>query len=97
MVIDVKVDRSKLISIQRKKLTQNKLLEAFNNISKQLTIAKFRPNFIDFFFNANATIKRKGNSDSNNAQDLDNNDLLSVVCPPLGVDAHTLPKSMFND
>jgi hypothetical protein len=97
MVMDVEADRSKPTSTQRKELTQNKLLEAFNNIGKQSTMAKFRPDFIDFFFDANATARLKRNGDGNDAHNPDDDDLLGVVRPPPGVDAHTLPTSMFDN
>ncbi|KAF1935813.1 hypothetical protein EJ02DRAFT_438964 [Clathrospora elynae] len=97
MVMDVEADRSKPTSTQRKELTQNKLLGAFNNIGKQSTMAKFRPDFIDFFFDANATTRCKGNGDGDDAHNPDGDDLLGVVRPPPGVDANTLPKSMFDN
>ena len=97
MVMDVEADRFKPSSAQRKELTQNKLLEAFNDVGKQSTMAKFRPDFNDFFFDVNATMRIKRNGDDNEAHDPDGDDLLGVVRPPPGVDANKLPTGMFDD
>lgn len=97
MVMDVEADRSKPSSAQRKELTQNKLLEAFNDIGKQSTMAKFRPDFNDFFFDVNATMRVKRNGDDKETHDPDGNDLLGVVLPPPGFDANKLPTGMFDD